>query len=195
MKVLYVDDEQRTLDAFTSDHAKDGMSIETCLDARQVVRMLARRPSKDLPDIIVMDLYATVDQFDSDEAKYTNKRVDELVAAIANVRSELQALVRKSKSPAGIETLRDLRDCAKLKHIAVVLRTREGLALLGDSMLRDSISLGAEWMLKGRAPETERAIISRALEASRSKRRRLQRDVILMLVGTTLGAILSQILQ
>ena len=54
MKVLYVDDEQRTLDAFTSDHAKDGMSIETCLDARQVVRMLARRPSKDLPDITVI---------------------------------------------------------------------------------------------------------------------------------------------
>ncbi len=191
MKVLYVDDEQRTLNSFVLDHAKDGMSVETCLDARRVVSMLSKRTRKELPDIIVMDLYATIDDFHSDEAAQTNKRVDELVGSIGKVRAELQELVRKSKAPAGIATLKDIRACPKLKDIPVVLRTREGLALLGDDILRDSVSLGADWMLKGRAPETERAIISRSLEASKAKRRRLQRDVVLMLIGTALGAVIS----
>ncbi len=74
MKVLYIDDEQRTLNTFSSDHAKDGMSVETCLDARRVVSMLSARTRKELPDIIVMDLYATIDDFHSDEAIRTNRR-------------------------------------------------------------------------------------------------------------------------
>ncbi len=194
MKILYVDDEQPTLTAFLEQHAKDGVSVETCLDAREVVPDLSKRRKADLPDVIVMDLYATADAFDSPQAIETNKRVEELVSKIANVRKDLDELVKSSKIPVGISTLRELRACSYTESIPVILRTREGLALLGDEILSESIALGADWMLKGRGAQTERAIIERVVRESLERQRRLKRDVALMLIGTLLGALVSLVI-
>ena len=191
MKILYVDDEKETLDTFTSDHASDGISIETCLDARRIVEMLGRRKPRERPDLIVMDLYATNADFNSEGAKETNRKVEFFVEKICEARAELQDLVKQSKSPAGIYALRQLKASEELKSIPVILRTREGLALLGDDILKESIELGAQWMLKGRAPVIERAMFYRTLDENRSVRKRLKRDVVIMVIGSLLGAALS----
>ena len=191
MRVLYVDDEQRALDAFAAAHARDGLSVECCQDSRRVPELLSSRSRRELPDILVMDLYATTDAANSPEAQQTNERVDELVARIAAVRTELAELVAKAKTPAAIDVLRQLREAAETKDLPVILSTREGLALLGDDVVTQSLDMGAEWMVKGRAPGTERAMMNRVYSKSLASRRRLRRDMILTVFGAVLGAALG----
>jgi len=194
MRVFYVDDEQLALTDFVSQHAREGITVESCRDARKVIEILSTRGKRDRPDIIIMDLYATMDGFDSDAAVDTNRQVDILVEKIAHARNELREVVHKAKVPVSLSVLRDLRQCSSLKRIPVILRTREGLALLEDNALTESLRLGAMWMLKGRAPETERAMMNRAWEDAKSARRRIRRDVFLMLSGSILGALLGVLL-
>lgn len=193
MKVLYVDDERSALNSFATDHAKDGISVECFQDARALPELLASKNKKDLPDVVVMDLYITNEKTNSPEAVKTNKEVDELVTRIAKVRAELADLVKKEKTPAAIDALREIRNNPNTKQVPVILVTREGLALLGDSLVQQSLELGAEWMIKGRAPETIRALINRTYTQSLASRRRLKRDVTLTLFGALLGAILGTI--
>ncbi len=195
MRVLYVDDERSALDAFAAAHGTDGISVECLQEARALPELLAKRNRKELPDVVVMDLYATSGKANSPEAKKTNKRVDELVAQISNVRVELADLVQREKTPAAIEALRQMRTNSDTKHLPVILVTREGLAILGDSLVRDSLEMGAEWMIKGRSPELVRALINRTYTQSLASRRRLKRDVGLMLLGSVLGAALGWLIQ
>lgn len=194
MKVLYVDDERSALNSFAVDHAKDGISVECFQNARALPELLATKSQKDLPDVVVMDLYITNEKTNSPEAIKTNKDVDELVARIAKVRAELADLVNKEKTPAAIDALKEIRNNPNTKHVPVILVTREGLALLGDSLVQQSLEMGAEWMIKGRAPETIRALINRTHTQSLVSRRRLKRDVTLTLFGALLGAVLGTIL-
>lgn len=194
MKVLYVDDERSALNSFAVDHAKDGISVECFQNARALPELLANKSQKDLPDVVVMDLYITNEKTNSPEAIKTNKDVDELVARIAKVRAELADLVNKEKTPAAIDALKEIRNNPNTKHVPVILVTREGLALLGDSLVQQSLEMGAEWMIKGRAPETIRALINRTHTQSLASRRRLKRDVTLTLFGALLGAVLGTIL-
>lgn len=48
--------------------------------------------------------------------------------------------------------------------------------------------------MKGRAPETVRALINRIYTQSLASQRRLKRDVTLTLFGALLGAVLGKIL-
>ncbi len=191
MKVLCVDDEKSARDQFMRDHAIEGMSVEVCEDIHHVHEMLMKRPKKDLPDLVVMDLYRTKDPIGSDSAEEANKAVSELVEEIAAVRKRLGEVVAKAKTPAAIETLREFRDSSKLRHLPVLLRTREGLALLEDGLFREAVRLGADWMIKGRPPEVDRELMHRKVEECKQLRRRFKRDVVLMLMGAMLGAILG----
>ena len=193
MHILYVDDEQKILNQFLSDHAKDGVSVETILDARKVVPDLLKRSNKDLPDVIVMDLYATDGEFDSPDANAINDEVDRLVAEISAVRLNLKNLVIKSKKPIGISVLRDIRNSKRISTIPIVLRTREGLALLGDEIISESVNLRAEWMIKGKGPASEKAIMSKAIRDSIDRKKRLERDVVLTLFGGFLGVVTSAV--
>ncbi len=193
MKVLYVDDERSALNSFAADHAKDGISVECFQDARALPELLASKSKKEMPDVVVMDLYITNEKTNSPEAIKTNKEVDELVTRIAKVRAELADLVKKEKTPAAIDALREIRNNPNTKQVPVILVTREGLALLGDSLVQQSLELDAEWMIKGRAPETIRALINRTYTQSLASRRRLKRDVTLTLLGALLGATLGTI--
>ncbi|MEZ5997156.1 MAG: response regulator [Hyphomonas sp.] len=195
MKILYVDDEENTLRAFAANHARDGVSVEICGDARQVVELLVQRKAKDLPDLIVMDLYTTKSERGTIDADVVNKQVDDLVLKITQVRDELGELVKAKKSPVAIQTLRDVQNTPRLRDIPVIISTREGMTLLGDELFRESVSLGATWMLKGREAASEREIFTRTVQQSLEGRRRLKRDVLLMLAGVALGAILSQIIK
>ena len=193
MKVLYVDDEQKALDEFMNAHAVDGISVESCQDIRKLRETLQGRSTKDLPDLIVTDLYRTKGELGTKSAEDTNIRVDELVAKIAGTRKELEELVALQKEPAAIEVLESLRNTPKLENIPVIICTREGLSLIDDNLLRKSLKLGADWMIKGRAPEVIRELMIRNYRETAQSRRRPKRDLVLTVAGSLIGAVLGYV--
>jgi len=194
MKILYVDDEQSALDAFLREHAIEGISIEVCQDAYRLIENLEKSEKRELPDLIVMDLYRTTSELNSDSAKKTNQKVDELVLQIAETRKELGELVASKKVPVGIDVLEKLKQSRKLQDIPVILNTREGLNLLGDDLIRKSVKLGADWMIKGKSPEVIRELMCRKFRETKEAKRRIKRDVAMMLIGSVLGALIGFLL-
>ncbi len=190
MRIFYVDDEKRARDAFKKAHTREGTKVETCGNANVVSDVLASRGFWKRPDIIVMDLYTTNAEAGSQEADEVNSEIDRLVQKIAEVRENLDAIVKKSKYPIAINALKDLRLCRGTKNIPVIISTREGLSLLSEELFRESIQYNATWMLKGRDPASERALFRRQVEVAKTKRRRSQMNVVSGLVGAVLGWIL-----
>lgn len=191
MKVLYVDDEQKALDEFLRWHAVDGISVEGLQDVRKLKEALESRAKKDLPDLIVTDLYRTRGALATEAASRINAQVDALVLEIAASRKKLEALVALEKEPAAIEALASIRSSAKLQHIPVIICTREGLSLIDDGLLRLSLKLGADWMIKGRSPEVIRELMVRNYREAIASRKRIARDVVLMWAGSLIGTLLG----
>ncbi|GAA6138131.1 hypothetical protein NBRC116583_18780 [Arenicella sp. 4NH20-0111] len=191
MKVLYIDDEAGARNHFLNAHATDGISVESCSDSLKVHEMLSNRLKKDLPDLIVLDLYRTNGELDSAEAQEVNDRVDRIVEKIAKNREQLEVLVKAEKEPAAIRALEALKQEPSMKEIPVIISTREGLNLLDDELLKKSIDLGADWMIKGKSPEVIRALMYRNFQAAKIARKRVKRDVWLTLSGALLGALMS----
>ncbi len=191
MKVLYIDDEAGARNHFLNAHATDGISVESCSDSLKVHEMLSNRLKKDLPDLIVLDLYRTNGELDSAEAQEVNGRVDRIVEKIAKNREQLEVLVKAEKEPAAIRALEALKQEPSMKEIPVIISTREGLNLLDDELLKKSIDLGADWMIKGKSPEVIRALMYRNFQAAKIARKRVKRDVWLTLSGALLGALMS----
>jgi len=194
MKILYVDDEEKALNSFKNIHANNGISVESCQDAYYVTEMLENRKKSDLPDLIVMDLYRTKSELNSNEAEDTNRKVEDLITKISDTRKELEALVNNQKNPAGIQALERIRQSSKLKEMPVILITREGLNLLGDGLIRQSIKLGADWMIKGRAPEVMRELMFKKFKDSQSAKRKPKRDIVMMIVGIILTELVHYLL-
>ncbi len=126
MKVLYIDDEAGARSHFLNAHATDGISVESCSDSLKVHEMLSNRLKKDLPDLIVLDLYRTNGELDSAEAQEVNDRVDRIVEKIAKNREQLEVLVKAEKEPAAIRALEALKQEPSMKEIPVIISTREG---------------------------------------------------------------------
>lgn len=191
MKVLYIDDEAGARNHFLNAHATDGISVESCSDSLKVHEMLSNRLKKDLPDLIVLDLYRTKGELDSVEAQDVNDRVDRIVEKIAKNREQLDVLVKAEKEPAAIRALEALKQEPSMREIPIIISTREGLNLLDDELLKKSIDLGADWMIKGKSPEVIRALMYRNFQAAKIARKRVRRDVWLTLGGALLGALMS----
>jgi CheY-like chemotaxis protein len=194
MKVLYVDDEQKAIDQFIQDHAKHGISIEAYQDTHSLREQLEKLSPKDLPDLIVTDLYRTKGPLGTQAADAINHQVNVLLAKIAETRKELEELVALQEEPAAIDALESLRATPKLENIPVIICTREGLNLLNDELLRKSLRLGANWMIKGRSPEVIRELMQREYQEAILARKRPKRDVVLMLIGSIIGAMLGYVL-
>jgi hypothetical protein len=67
--------------------------------------------------------------------------------------------------------------------------------LLSDDEIRESIRLGAEWMMKGRSAGVERAQMNEFLRNAQQKRKRFERDLLLTIFGAFLGTIIGVIVQ
>ncbi len=186
--ILIADDEAAFRNAFVNAHTRFGFSIEEMPDVYSLPEKLSKmRP---LPDLIVLDLYRTKSLGTSDEDA-DNAEVDRLLAKLDEDVKELKVVVDRVKDPVSISILHQIREIPRLKKLPVLLYTRQGLSLLSDEQLRGAIKDGAEWMLKGRSDIVEEAQINEFLRRARLKRRRLERDVALTILGAVLALILD----
>lgn len=192
-KVLIADDEAEFRNAFVSKHAASGFSVEQMTDVYSLPQNLKEASS--LPDLVVLDLYRTLALPDTQEADKANAEVNKLLAELDDKTAELKAVVDRVKKPAAIKVLREIRSIPRLSDIPVLIYTRQGLSLLSDEEIREAIGLGADWMLKGRSPDVERAQMHSFLRNAELKRRRIKRDVMLTVLGAMLGTILGVIVQ
>lgn len=193
MSLLIADDEEEFRNAFMAKHSGTAFDIEQFADIHALPEYLAA--AKELPDLVVIDLYRTMAEPGTNEAKVANAEVDDLLAKLDAITSELKVVVNRVKTPAAIHILREIRAVPRLADIPILIYTRQGLSLLSDDEIRDAIHLGAEWMLKGRSASVERAQMTAFLRAGRIGQKRLKRDVALTLLGTILDTVLGAVCQ
>jgi CheY-like chemotaxis protein len=187
--VLIADDEVEFRSAFVKKHGGSGIAIEQLDDVCALHEHLAH--CKQLPDLVVIDLYRTKADPNTPEAEAANAEISVLLSKVESATSELRTAVNQLKFPAAIRTLREIRAIPRLQELPILIYTRQGLSLLSDDDLREAIHLDAEWMLKGRSAALEREQMTSFLRHSRDRQRRLKRDTALTLIGTALGFALS----
>lgn len=187
--ILIADDEEAFRNKFVSKHADCNFSIESLSDIYSLPQRL--KDTEKLPDLVIMDLYRTIAEPGTAEAEAANVEVDKLLEKLDVDTEALKVVVNKVKTPAAIKILREIRDIPRLSQIPVLIYTRQGLSLLSDDEIKESIHLGADWMLKGRTAAVEQAQIYKFLRESKENRRRIKRDLVLTIFGAVLGAVIS----
>lgn len=192
MRILFADDEPDFQSAFLQKHNCPEFQIIHTADIYAIPRML--REARELPDLLVLDLYATKASPLSAEAGKQNDRVNLLLADLDRDIVALKKVVDEVKKPAAIEVLREIRREPRYAKLPILLYTRQGLSLLSDDELHEALHLNAEWMLKGRSRELERARMESFVADAKRKSGRFQRDVVLTLAGAVLGAVLGTLM-
>lgn len=190
--ILIADDEDEFRNAFVTAHADSKFSIEQISDVNALPQKL--EDTRKLPDLVVLDLYRTK-SLGTPQAQADNAVVDELLARIDADTVELKAAIDRLKEPAAIRVLQEIRKIPRLAKLPVLLYTRQGLSLLSDEEFKAAVHLGSEWMLKGRSPSAELAQIEEFLRRAQLRRKRLERDVGLTVLGAVLGVVIGTIVQ
>lgn len=171
IKILYCDDEKNFRSSFVEKHGPPNFDVTVTNDIYGVPSLL--NGMKTLPDLVVLDLYHTKASPDSTEAELVNKEVEQGILDVKKAIDSLRVIVNKSKDPAAIKVLEQIRSYHSLKEIPVLLYTREGLSLLNDGDIQKSIEFGADWMIKGRSKEFEEGkmynFVQRSLSCSGNK--------------------------
>lgn len=187
--VLIADDEKEFREAFIQKHGGNGIAIEQLNDVCDLQQNLATR--KHLPDLVVIDLYRTKAEPNTPESDADNQSVNESLAKVESATAALRKIVESVKIPMAIRVLREIRSVPRLQELPVLIYTRQGLSLLSDEELREAIQLKAEWMLKGRSGTLEREQMLTFLRRTQAKNKRIKRDLILTVLGTISGFVLS----
>jgi hypothetical protein len=188
--IVYCDDESTFQAAFQRRHSSPTTHITMTNDVTGLPAFLAsmHRP----PDLLVLDLFHTTEAPGSSEADAINHEIEARLQDVDLAVAKLKEVVTAGKRPAALEALRDIRRDHRLAKLPVLLYTRQGLSLLDDSQLNEAMVLGAEWMLKGRGQEFERGRMLSFIATQRSLRRRVRRDMALMIAGALLAFVLER---
>lgn len=96
-------------------------------------------------------------------------------------------------APRAISALREIRKNPKLTNLPVLLYTRYGICTVNEEEMKEAISLSADWLLKGRTPETERRMMYQVIQKHMGSRS-IPRDTKLALWSSVFSAILGAIL-
>ncbi len=189
LSVWICDDEKKARDTFRDRHRTDEGIVITkeIIDADDVPQSL--RAAARLPDLVVLDLYCTNAAPGSPDAERVNGEVSKQVASVDKELDKLKEIVDRGKTPKAISVLREIRQDKKLRDLPVLINTRQGLSILDPALLQDAIDLHADWMLKGKGAAIERRYMS-ACVARHKHKRQPGRDVVLMVLGATLGWLL-----
>lgn len=184
IKILYCDDEKNFRSSFAEKHGPPNFEVTVTNDIYGVPSLL--NGMKILPDLVVLDLYHTKTSPDSIEAELVNKEVEQGILDVKKAIDSLRVIVNKSKDPAAIKVLEQIRSYDSFKELPVLLYTREGLSLLNDGDIQKSIELGADWMIKGRSKEFEEGkmynFVQRSLSCSSKQTINVEKLTIMQLM-------------
>lgn len=188
--VLYCDDEARLRKKFIASHVDSDFSFSELEDVESLPRILADMPR--LPDLLVLDVFHSITTPGTKEALEGDRLVAKKFEEFYEKLREVKEVSDRYKRPRAIHILNEIRSNPKMRDLPVLLYTRQGLALISDEELQDTIENGAEWMLRGRKPETERRRMYNFIIKNRPKNR-IERDVLIAIVSTIVGLLLSKL--
>jgi hypothetical protein len=165
--ILYCDDEETTRNKFKNDHS-DEFNIEIEPDINTLIRKLLSR--KTLPNLLVLDLYHPNAEVDLSEAQKLNEEINITVQEINRLIKVAKQQNEPLFKPRAIRILKEIRDSPKLSKMPVLLYTRYGICTIDDEEIKEAISLSAEWLLKGRVPSVEKAVMHRVIDSFRKSK-------------------------
>jgi len=190
-RILYVDDQQRFLEQFVGDHL-ERFEVEVERDISNVLPLLRSRRRRELPDLLLLDLYHDIDS----EGDGRQERVEEAEAALRELGSVLDRVeekVDRAWEPVGLDVLEEIRKHFTPRRLPIMIYSQRGLFFLDEDQMKRVEEVEADWMLKGRGYHYEVQRIRRVIRESRW--RRPARDVTIAGVSVVAGALLPQVIQ
>ncbi len=186
LKVLYCDDDARYIDAFRARHA-DNFDVEVQSSISGVYRDISGRRDRELPDVLLLDLYHPTSQVTAD-ALVTREAAKAKLEALSAMIREVREHVDRAWTPSAISVLEELRAEYPEYKLPVMIYTQRGLLMLTDAEIRRIEDADADWLLKD--PErisdaTEAAWIRRYVRVANAERH-LPRDMRL-----TIGSVVA----
>lgn len=163
--ILYCEDEANDLARFVKDHNSE-FSVSVCRDIEALPRML--QAAVTIPDLLVLDLYHSRYSPNSSKAKKAAAETKIIEGQLADVLEKVKENAHRHYEARAVSILKELRKQPKLHDVPVLLYTRQGMLGITDEELHEVSEYGAEWMLKGRKPETERRRMHSIIARSRS---------------------------
>lgn len=165
--VLFCDDEEFQREKFLQTHNGSAFHITTEANIDILPTKLSTMES--LPDLLVLDLFHPRPSVNPVQAKHLNdecnKTVEEIKKLLIKARGQIDPLF----APRAIDMVREIRKYDRFKKLPILLYTRYGIVTVNDDEMREAISVGANWMLKGRAAEVEQRIMSAAILESQKR--------------------------
>lgn len=153
--VWVFDDEERWTEGFTQRHG-DTFTITTFNDASAL--LTAVLTGDELPDILLLDLYAPRGRSPEGELREAESCVREMIAAEVVLRGD----VDRAWHPAGVDIVEAVREFYPASRLPIAMHTQQGLALLREDLLEQLESLDVGWLIKNRfSPETDRLVLDR----------------------------------
>ncbi len=157
--VMLCDDQARFRDEFIRRHQAhyDIIVVEDSANVIDKINQL-----KNLPDILLLDLYHPKD--DNDDFEQRRMRAeDELTKLDQQIEITNQAVL-DTWEPHGIDVLRALRQQYPMHKLPVAIYTQKGMILLNDDQLRAVEQFDGHWLLKKKlSARTEKTRIDRLI--------------------------------
>lgn len=162
--VMLCDDQARFRDEFIRNH-QSHYDIITLEDSATVLDKIAQL--KQLPDIILLDLYHPKDS-DPDFEQRRLKAEAELTNLDEQIEITNEAVL-DTWEPHGIDVLRAIRQQYPVHKLPVAIYTQKGMILLNDDQLRAVEQFDGHWLLKKKlSARTEKTRIDRLITYDRS---------------------------
>lgn len=157
--VLLCDDQARFRDEFIRKHQAH-YDIITVEDSASVIDKINQL--KDLPDIVLLDLYHPKDD-NSDFERRRLRAEAELSKLDQQIEITNQAVL-DTWEPHGIDVLRALRQQYPMHKLPIAMYTQKGMILLSDDQLRAVEQFDGHWLLKKKlSARTEKTRIDRLI--------------------------------
>jgi hypothetical protein len=198
--VRYYEDQEDFRADFKRRH-KSHFDVEPEADVNEAVADLLSRSRKDLPDLLLLDLYHETDPSLDDEV--SRQRVAEAEAAIDDLNGavrRVKQLVDRAWSPVGIDVAVEIRRHFPAHVLPIMIYSQKGLFILDDEQMRRIEENQIDWMLKDSerfSTATEETWIRGVVDRSRSANR-IPRDIRIAAwsVGAGLaGSVLTLLVQ
>ena len=203
LRVHYYEDQEDFRVKFERRHGSH-FDVQTSADVNTAVDDLLSRERKDLPDLVLLDLYHETDPSLDDQL--SRQRIAEAEVAIDELNSavkRVKQLVDQAWSPVGIDIAEEIRRHFPSHVLPIMIYSQKGLFILDDEQMRRIEEAEIDWMLKDStrfSVATEKAWIQRVVDRSRDANR-IPRDIRIAawsvfagIVGSVLTLLVQELL-